>query len=724
MRIRFHLIGLLFAGLLISAGCAGSGDPGFPTVPANDTNPVLASGQTDTRSPQRHLWSYNEIRIDPETLEFEVLPARQVADHWNVLLWLEQGPCTNCFKVHSITGTPKGTLQVSAEILHPFPSPTLTGFDVRGIAMAHGTHTFPNSGLVTSDRLFNEGQLVNADGFTTLYNPTTMGAGPGGLQGYIQGVRATIPYPNTTLNGYKRLTSPGDENTRNAFYAGSSVETIFEIFKPTTAFILGYAVDASWVPPATTPVVNPMTDFPPNANCSEPWKIDVTETPVGLGLTSSGGEVVLQLDIYDYQGKLTHYVPSLECPELFNGVLYATYKSSESTHSTFEITIANQNLAPDGSYKCLITVEDLDNDTAPEWLDITAYLVHELGVGLTAPPNVEGFQVSDADPTLDNRKVRLTWEAGNDYVEWYDIERMDYDYDTGWFWKPVKSQPHPLTEWTDGNPRYCGWRNPIQYRISARNEAGTSPGYATDTGYPLPREFGMALWCAADDTSGTNPATTWARANQDFGYCNDFWNQYGMVFVLQNPGDFFWVGVPEYKDLSGGEAEPMHESHGKSQQPGSINVYYVNTADGDPARAYCIAMCPGEYHTTENIMIVMAKDSSGAPPKTQITLAHENGHAVGRFYDIYNLDTNHDMVLNDGATCANTNTWCNNPPWEDPVLFCDDNAGYASQITENPWNLMWYSAPGKPVANYDLTPAQYVYLHDWVHGNKTHYPWP
>jgi hypothetical protein len=298
---------------------------------------------------------------------------------------------------------------------------------------------------------------------------------------------------------------------------------------------------------------------------------------------------------------------------------------------------------------------------------------------------------------------------------------------TGWTWELVKSAPSTDTSWTDGNPRYCGPSNPIQYRSSARNGAGSSPGYATDTGYPKPRQVFMAMWCAAADGSGSGAVTSWDRAITDFNYCNQFWHRYGIDFVLKNSGAFFWVGDPAFKNLNGDEPSAMHDAYGKAQDGDSVNVYYVDSADSDPGKAYTMSICPGSLNTTQNIFIVISKDASGTPPNgITITLAHECGHAVGRFFDEYLLDTNGDLILNDGTTCANTNNWCNVDPYT-PPLFCDPKACYAQNPdagTKKPWNLMWYSAPGLEVSDYDLVDTQGVWLHNWIQTNKNNYPFP
>jgi hypothetical protein len=188
------------------------------------------------------------------------------------------------------------------ELTHPFGVPNLTGFDVRGIAIFDASHAFPATALTLSDRDLGDGQILNADGYTTLYNMTTAGSGPKGFQGYIEGDLATHQVPNGLLDAYKRYITDDPSNTRNAFFAGDSIELTYEVDMPDGPFVFGYAVDACWEPPVTKPVTDPMTDFGPEANCPEPWFIDVDVEPLGPGLTEMGGEVRMIIDVYELPG--------------------------------------------------------------------------------------------------------------------------------------------------------------------------------------------------------------------------------------------------------------------------------------------------------------------------------------------------------------------------------------------------------------------------------------
>lgn len=382
--------------LLLAVSCGEAGGVGSsqsPVIPdVQDENSGLPelTAQNAEEAAGHYLWGYYLVHVDPtdpDKSAISIQPLRQVSNHWNVLKFLEQGPCTNCFRlVPPITPTGNGTILVRIEVRHPFPIANLTGFDVRGIAMFNGSHGFPGADLLTSDRALGEGEVVNADGFTTLYNPSTAGAGPGGFQGYLKGKLATKTAPNCALNAYKRFVSDDPANTRNAFYAGDAVVVEYEVDMPDGPFVFGYAIDASWAPPLVKPVTDPMTQFGPEANCPEPWRIDVDEQPVGQGLTDEGGATNLVIDVYDRQGKDSHDAPMVECPELWDDVLEASWTADYTGYSRYEVVVENENLAGVGRYKCLISVEDHENASAPDWLDLTAYAIVHLEV-IPSPGN-------------------------------------------------------------------------------------------------------------------------------------------------------------------------------------------------------------------------------------------------------------------------------------------------------------------------------------------------
>ncbi|MFH1675379.1 MAG: hypothetical protein ABIC40_00035, partial [bacterium] len=380
--IRVISLAVVFlAATFFVCGCQdGKNNP--PVMPENQSQELTVTSQQETSGSEssHYLWGYYLVKIDTEKLESEIIPVREVSMHVNILKFLEQGPCTDCFKIAGISPGPSGTLNIDIAIKHPFATPLLTGFDVRGIAMFNGGKVFPVSGLRMSDSSLGDGELMNADGYTTLYNPTTIAHGP--LEGYLKGKLATATAPNATLNGFKRFVSDDPANTRNAFYAGETITVTFNVKMP-KPFVLGYAIDASWAPAKNKPVTDPMTDFGSQANSPEAWKIGVTD--LGPGLTESGGSTVLQINVYDRGGKDSHDAPVVECPEIFDGASVGVFESESTDYSSWQVTITNAKLAVEGDYRCLFSVVDNQNDPVGKpWMDISAYQifpVHVTSVG-------------------------------------------------------------------------------------------------------------------------------------------------------------------------------------------------------------------------------------------------------------------------------------------------------------------------------------------------------
>ena len=136
---------------------------------------------------------------------------------------------------------------------------------------------------------------------------------------------------------------------------------------PYQGWLFCFAVDASWTKPLKA-VKDPMKDFGKDANCPEAWNISVSDSPIGDGLTNMGGSTVLNIDIYDHQGKETTYPVLVECPQLFDGQVKATWVSDSTGFSSYTATIGNTKTAHTGVYKVLVSKEsDSDDPIHKPW---------------------------------------------------------------------------------------------------------------------------------------------------------------------------------------------------------------------------------------------------------------------------------------------------------------------------------------------------------------------
>jgi len=357
---------ILLAGLSFT-GCSAKTDPIAPPT----SHPGESSSAEHRNS--RIIWGIWDAHWSVDTNSIEMVPRRDSQVHFNTLAWLEQAPCSDCLKVTGIISNPDGSLSVDVEITHPFDNLKFTGFDVRGIAMFDPGYDFPEHSRNIPDRNLGNGELVNPDGYTFFYNGDTENSG------YVKGRYAGPASPAATLNGYKRYFSYFPSNDRKAFLAGDTITRTFDIFLPSSPFVFGYAVDANWAVPTVDPPVDVETDFPPEANCPEPWNISVVHENEGA-LTDTGGTMSLLITVYDYDGLASFNDPVVECPELFDGTVEGVFSFDGGGYYQYTAEIENEKLAPEGDYKLLVSVQDVDAGSQPEWIDLTAYEVDPVHV--------------------------------------------------------------------------------------------------------------------------------------------------------------------------------------------------------------------------------------------------------------------------------------------------------------------------------------------------------
>ncbi|MCX6647273.1 MAG: PKD domain-containing protein [bacterium] len=407
-------LGVAFLGCNSSSGLV-SPEVSYPNnfqTSQNGENPALGNS-AEAASPHQ-LMSLSQVYYNPADESFELVPVRLSELHLNIKKWLDGTPCSECIKIAGIQNLGGGVFNIDFQITHPFPDPTYTAFDTRGIVLFNGSRNYPASGLTAPDSSLGDGELLNADGYTTLYNSSTLGDGPDGLQGFQGGSLSTPVIPSALLNGYKRHYSSYPSNTRNALFDGDSSAATYKIDLPDSVVVFGFAVDVSWDIPLVNPVTDPMTQFGPNANCPEAWKIDVVATPVGDGLTEFGGEDQLTIDVYDWQGKDSTFPLVVECPELFDGFVAVPFLQDGVGYTRYQASISNSKNAPVGSYKVLIGKTSSENNPVYPWLDLTAYQIFTVEIN----PSINQLPVAaaSANPNPQNAgsPVHFSGAGSND----------------------------------------------------------------------------------------------------------------------------------------------------------------------------------------------------------------------------------------------------------------------------------------------------------------------
>ncbi len=296
--------------------------------------------------------------------------------HLNVVRMLETSPCTDCLSIGKILVLPPDQLRADLFLTHPVEDNLkLTGFDVRGIFITGSDFSFPfNARQIAWGTDFP--MLLNQDGYTNLFNPTDFeptSPVPPALK-YTPGKFSSDGDISATLNPFIAYC---EDQPRGMFLPGQTVARTVVLRVPPGPFSFGYAVDASWkMPPGE--VVDPSEDFPDDANCVEPYRIDV-EVASGFGSTA-GSTAPIIVEVFDHQGLEWIDDVFIEAPDLFEGQRYLIFAGyGEDECYRFSGTLTNEKGAPDGEYPLLVRVVDKVED--PNLGLVDAWQVKSVRVG-------------------------------------------------------------------------------------------------------------------------------------------------------------------------------------------------------------------------------------------------------------------------------------------------------------------------------------------------------
>lgn len=516
MRFRVLMV-LVVICILLMGACSRSSNDILSLDANNQTNAIQPYSQLPPESlnSNHNLLGFWWVTIDSNNLTWTAKPVREATGHLNVLSWLEVSPCTNCFSITKIEQTPEKNLYVDVAIKHPYSTPNLTGFDVRGIAMFGGDEFFNEFGLRISSLMEGNPTLANADGHTTLYNPTTAG---NGFSGYIKGKYApTFATPTATLNGYKAYYS---NPNRRYFSAGATLVNTYYIVKPPSlkTFTFGYAVDASWAKP-TQPVTVP-DSFPLTANCAEAYKIDAhLSNPLA---STEGSKTTLTIDVYDWQGASTIGAVAVEAPYFWSGLKNATPTSGGPGTKRFTCQLVNEfGFVDSGEYPIVIRV--LDTSSSPGALiDNIGWKVFLVPVIINHPP-VCSASVSNYDPNI-GESVTFK-DTSTDLEGPSDLDESWWDWDNDGTWDE------------QGFEVNHSWSSAGVYKINhmVKDKAG-----AIDT-LDSPIEIDVGLYITiSEDLASKKIGTTYQYISMDKSYTN------GTIINVEDtdgPWDFTTIGL-------------------------------------------------------------------------------------------------------------------------------------------------------------------------------------
>jgi len=466
---------LVIIATLLLAGCSGTG----PIAPDSEFVQPLTAFRTGY-SANNVLWGIWDVTIDPESMNAEVSPVRGPAFTANVTRFM-QPPVSPIhmvqFEVLPGSDPVSGYFEVNVTLNHPFPGLNIyNGFDVRGILLSDGSV----SGQHDSSVFFaGEGdtRLLNADGLTRWWNYPEFTSYES-IFGYTRGGLAPPNLPSATVNGYRLFDN--DELDRNFFpTVPGSVSKTYEIqFKMDSeeiVFDFQYAVDASWAEPDQSYAPDfPMEAFDLSANMQEAFNLSVSDagsTAFYIDPTDNGGELLLNLEVYDWQ--------AVENPDGVPGEVSAIWiegdvlpspveisstaailPGSSDVSSVYEVTIGSLNLTQSGTESLFCTVESSWPDSyepqvnGGEFFDypdspLAAYFMFDVEIDGESPyiqPTVLSIDpdVGVVDETLidvvvtgedfaSDCTLAIEYEPGDELVqsnfEWIDSETLEVDLD-------------------------------------------------------------------------------------------------------------------------------------------------------------------------------------------------------------------------------------------------------------------------------------------------------
>lgn len=378
------------------AGCSNAGP----------IDPAMKDIGKRTSVSSHQLWGIYQFVCDPEAGAIDITPVRAADMHLNAIVFLEPPPMV----LLSLDYLEFNGNLITADIglRHPFLGlDEFTGFDVCGILISNGSVTgFDDANL----RMAGDGdtRLLNPDGYSRWWNPAEFPQ-DGTMFGYTDGLLGapdSLADYNCTLNGFKYYCNglgttenhlSIDLDGRGVFAAGSKNVRRFEIELGTEGMVFNYAVDACWTFPNGDPPWTVPEDFPPDANRQEAWGINITETENTLWNDGSenGGELILQIDVYDWFNVDTHTV-RVESPGNFDMTESSIPIGGGDGYSTYEVEILDATPA-EGSIDLLVSIASDEEDFQGfiPGVNTTSYFTGTAAVTAETPVKYKNIDVTN-----------------------------------------------------------------------------------------------------------------------------------------------------------------------------------------------------------------------------------------------------------------------------------------------------------------------------------------
>ncbi|MCX6645529.1 MAG: hypothetical protein NTY09_04105, partial [bacterium] len=435
-KASLTVIWLAFVALAIIIGCQGN-----PSSPEILSNPAITPAQEIKISNSHQYPAYFTVDLNKETSEVTVTPCRTPDIYLNLTNLFVKTMNLSIAVVPSESDPANGLFALDFTLTHPIPlHQEFTAFDVKGIVLCPGT--LDADTVVFSD--VDETRLENADGYTRWWNSIEF-TQPG-VFGYTDGLltNTSAGHLTATVNPYKYFADilgptdslgiiPGESLTsgvgRGLFSSGASNTRRYLIrfpLNPDPVITFGYVIDGCWEVPSPNPPGEVPGNFPMDANQPEAYYIVYHDTNNTLYYNpdsgSSGGKLVLQANVYDWQGQaagnIAGEVASVEffCPDMWSGPVAGAFLSEVDHKARYaaDLTgVAN----PSHSGEILLAVK----------ITVAGGLEYNQGFGYPAPAEpVAAWQTL----VLDIPEKTCEGDANNEFMEAVEIGFGDEVNDT------------------------------------------------------------------------------------------------------------------------------------------------------------------------------------------------------------------------------------------------------------------------------------------------------
>jgi hypothetical protein len=558
-RVLNFTLSLALAVCLI--GCGAGSDPTGAMSGASPQSSLSSSSG-------RVVWGVWQCYMEPGGGRIEAVPLRGPMFTANVNNLLEAKPGNLLIQDLDFTDfATEGRIDCTITLKHPLPGVDMYhGFDVWGVFMHNGATSLGYDGLTYSGGPGageNEAVLLNPDGFTRWFNWTEFN-GPGlPLLKYWPGRLSNLLEPTATLNPYKVFaddlaenddfyewaTAPGNTDDRGIYRAGMVRSRRYELKFPIIGGIpkvdFQYAVIATWEPgdPALTgnPALYDPFDFPPSANCEEPFLVHVSTLASDVWYQDSenlGGTFRADLEVFDWQGGIAagngvlneihrvifegDFLPGGSY-EFGQGGLAPLAIAGTSNSSVFQVEIGNcvPQASGDADLWVIVEAAGLNGESYyqgfpgipyPEGARRAAFLPGSVKVGTepSIPENVEyNFIIStqrSGSGLIEG--IKLEW----DQITYYPMCNIykKSAYDPGSDWELLPASPVSESEYVDTDfLTYEGY----MYYIAGTNGTIEIP----------PSQVAFILMDDAEETVNT------------FSIWEDAWRQMGSLFERWGP---------------------------------------------------------------------------------------------------------------------------------------------------------------------------------------------